>query len=682
MYQSKIILFMAFIFALTSCNSGSNNTETESGNIGEETVEAVISEISNEISTLDTEIIQKGVAQVAALWTSEDGDADAFSSFCKENIAKDAREREDLFNSLSRNYEKIWGHSNQVSLEVNKPLHLAWGDLNPVDLMFAAYSPGAHFYEDFFQNKIAFVTILNFPFYSLQEKNEMGENWSRLEYAYARMGDVFTARVPAYVNKEITEVATLSDNYISEYNIAMDRLVDENGRSFFPPDMKLISHWGLRDEIKSQYANADGLEKQEMIYRVMLRIINQDIPEMVINNNEVSWNPYTNEVMEDGKVVEAPNEPMTRYNHLLENFKAHKKADKYSPNYPTYIERAFNQGLELSSDEVAELFKELVGSPVMIEVADLIRTRLGRELQPFDIWYDGFKARSNISEDLLSEKTTSLYADAAGFEKGIPDLLLKLGYDQQRAEYLASKIVVDPARGAGHAWGAQMRSQMSHLRTRIPEDGMDYKGYNIAIHELGHNVEQTITLYDMDHYLLSGVPNTAFTEAMAFMYQSRDLDLLGMSPNDPNTAHLKVLDNIWGAYEIMGVSLVDIQVWEWMYANPEATPEKLKDQVVKIATEVWNEYYAPVFGIEDQPILGIYSHMISYPLYLSAYPLGQLIEFQVEQYIEGKNFADETDRIFKAGKITPQHWMKNAVNQEITAQPLISRAQEAVNQLK
>ena len=43
---------------------------------------------------------------------------------------------------------------------------------------------------------------------------------------------------------------------------------------------------------------------------------------------------------------------------------------------------------------------------------------------------------------------------------------------------------------------------------------MDYKGFNIAVHEMGHNVEQVISLNDIDHTLLEGVPNTAFTEAI------------------------------------------------------------------------------------------------------------------------------------------------------------------------
>ncbi|MCK7534346.1 MAG: hypothetical protein MZV63_26680 [Marinilabiliales bacterium] len=68
----------------------------------------------------------------------------------------------------------------------------------------------------------------------------------------------------------------------------------------------------------------------------------------------------------------------------------------------------------------------------------------------------------------------------------------------------------------------------------------------------------------------------------------------------------------------MGVALVDMYVWKWLYAHPEATATELKDQVILIAKDVWNKYYAPVFGIKDQPILAIYSHMIDYPLYLSA----------------------------------------------------------------
>jgi hypothetical protein len=114
------------------------------------------------------------------------------------------------------------------------------------------------------------------------------------------------------------------------------------------------------------------------------------------------------------------------------------------------------------------------------------------------------------------------HTTAAEFEKEMEKILLQLGWTPERARSIASKIVVEGSRGPGHAWGARMRTQLSYLRTRIGADGMDYNGYNIAMHELGHNVEQTITLHDVDYYMMNGVPNTAFTEALAFIFQVRD----------------------------------------------------------------------------------------------------------------------------------------------------------------
>ena len=677
----KHILFMAMIFTIASCNGPAEEREPATGIISDAVVEQAINELTGEHGEAQLARMEKGVRQAAALWREDDGSADEFKAFCMEHFVNDAQQRDDLFQSLSRNFEALWGHSNRISVELNKPLHLDWGPLQPVDLIFAGYSPGAHFSDDFFSNKIAFITILNFPFYSLEEKATMADGWSRKEWAYARMGDVFVSRVPAVVSQEISRVSTETDSYVSDYNIPMDQLRDNDGNTLFPEGMSLITHWGLRDEIKSNYGMEDGLAKQEMVYQVMLRIINQDIPQKVINNPEYQWNPYENILFRDGEEVEFEGENDRRYNELLKNFQVRRDADAYHPNYPTYKERAFNQGLELSMEEVEELFTELVSSPLLVRVGELISQRIGRDLQPFDIWYDGFKARSGVSEEYLDEVTRDLYPDAQAFEDDLPNILVKLGYDYDRAGYIADKITVEASRGAGHAWGAQMRSQQSRLRTRIPQNGMDYKGYNIATHEFGHNVEQTISLYDVDYYMMNGVPNTAFTEALAFMYQTRDLELLGIDVDEPDVELLNTLDKFWGTYEIMGVSLVDMAVWRWMYDNPDATPAQLREETTRIAKDVWNRYYAPVFGIEDQPILAIYSHMIAYPLYLSAYPLGRLIEFQIEQFIKGKNLAQETDRMFTAGRLIPQEWMRNAVGEPISNQPLFDAVEEALDNL-
>jgi len=106
-----------------------------------------------------------------------------------------------------------------------------------------------------YSNKLAFLTILNFPFYTLEEKEAKGAEWSRLEWAYARMGDIFTPEPPAAVKQMVANAEMRAESYISEYNIMMGHLVNENGKKLFPEDMKLLSHWNLRDEIKSNYAN-------------------------------------------------------------------------------------------------------------------------------------------------------------------------------------------------------------------------------------------------------------------------------------------------------------------------------------------------------------------------------------------------------------------------------------------
>ena len=44
------------------------------------------------------------------------------------------------------------------------------------------------------------------------------------------------------------------------------------------------------------------------------------------------------------------------------------------------------------------------------------------------------------------------------------------------------------------------------------------------------------------------------------------------------------------------MALVDMRVWRWMYAHPDATAAELREATLAIARDVWNRYYAPVFG--------------------------------------------------------------------------------------
>ena len=663
-------------------------SKTHKNVVEQSVINSVIDELAEKYGNNHRNRIERGVNQIANLWNcgssidvsnhTVDGTSDDFRKFCIENFVADPDQLHKMFLTTQTHFEVILGHLNKITLDLRRPVHIDGLDVLPIDEIFAGYDPSANLLNDFYLNKIAFMIALNFPYYSLKEKEEFGEKWTRNEWAYARLGDIFTSRIPSELLQQYSETISNADYYIANYNIMMGYLVDNNGNKLFPEDMKLISHWNLRDEIKSQCNKENGLEKQKMIFEVMQRIIKQEIPQDVINSNKYTWNPFNNRAFKDGKEVQLKSEPNTRYQHLLNCFLMNTKIDEYRPTIGNAINETFDVRYEMPQEKVEKMFVDFISSPQVKEVAAIVKKRLGRDLQPFDIWYDGFKTRSMLDYEMLNKKLNAMYPNTMAFEKDIPNILMKLGFDKMKANEIASKITVDASKGAGHAWGADMRGEKAHLRSRIGKDGMDYKGYNIAIHELGHNVEQTLTLYYIDNWFMRGVPNTAFTEAWAFSFQSRDLSLLGIKNDIPNKEELDVLDKFWACYEIMGVSLVDQRVWKWMYENPKCTVEDLKNAVIRIANDVWNSYYAPVFGIKDSPILAIYSHMIENPLYLSAYPIGHLIEFQIREYTKDKNLGNEMIRMCIQGRLIPDIWMKQAVGNEVSIKPLLESTKRAV----
>ena len=634
------------------------------------------------VTSISEALVERGVRQTAALWRSEDGTQQEFQQFCKQYFCKDLNEKTTLFNRICDNFEVIYGHNNRISIELMRPEQLAGYPSTSVDQLFSAYSGMAHFQEDMYASKLAFVIILNFPHFTLKEKQHNGHRWSDLEWGFVRLGDIFTSRVPASVEQRIANVSAAANSYIDKYNIDMQQVGSYRNQFYWHSSLPLITHWGLRDELKAAYADPTyGTDKQEVLYDVMKRIIKDEVPTEVIKQDlTYKWYPSTNQIMLNGiQILSDSRSGKSRYQYLLDFFKAEKAADEYCSN--NFIQRKFEEEYEISVDDAEALFTSLLTSPAVEDVAGLISKRLGRKLQPFDIWYDGFKERGSVDQGTLDRMVKEKYPSKEAFENDLPNILAKLGFTSEKARFICDHVAVDASLGAGHAIEAKMRDDKSVLRTRIGSDGVDYKGYNIGVHEFGHNVEQTISLHDVANYFLAGVPNTAFTEALAFTFQGKDLELLGVTTADENSDNLKTLDLFWNCYEIMGVSLVDIRVWQWLYAHPNVDAYQLKDAVIDIAKQVWNQYYAPVFKVKDEPILAIYSHAIIDPLYLSAYPIGHIIDFQLENYLKGKNMGEEVTRIYRQGRLEPNLWMERAVGEKVSVHALIHQAEKAAKEL-
>ncbi len=627
--------------------------------------------------------IETGIAQVAARWQTKDGSEQEFRDFCLKYYFADPAERDVLFSRFQRNLESLYGNLHRISRDFNWALQVDDGLVHPVDYLFANYNAFSHTSDDLFKTKLAFTVLLNFPLQTLEDKNAQGMSWSREKWAETRLAEIFSDRVPAEIAQKRSEAYVAADDYINNYNIYMHNLVDDKGERLFPDGLKLISHWGLRDELKGQYANPDGLPRQKMIAQVMERIIRQKIPQVVINNEKYDWNPFTNTVYEAGttKTVQVSAESETRYQHIWDIYQAERLIDPYFPQAPSLVDRRFKISRELPESDVEALLKEILTAPVLKDMAALIQKRLDRPLQPFDIWYNGFKARSDFDEAKLDRIVGNKYPTVKAFQQDVPNILQSLGFTAQKARFLADHIQVDPSRGAGHASGAEMREDQAHLRTRIPKGGMKYKGFNIAIHEMGHNVEQVFSLNEMDYYTLNGVPNTAFTEAFAFVFQSRDLDVLGIKGSLREKDDLRALDDMWNTFEISGVALTDMYIWRWMYAHPEANPQQLHQAMLETAKQVWNDYFAQVLGQRDQDLLAIYSHIVDGAMYTPDYPMGFIISFQIEQYLKSHQLATEMERMCRLGRLSPQVWMQQAVGEKVSAKPLIEAANRAAKSM-
>jgi hypothetical protein len=636
--------------------------------------------------------VQHGLHQVGQFWRTEDGDAATFQDFVRANFAGDQATLDVVFTRFQDLLEQLNGHMHEISREFNQQSDLDLGPVLPFDEIFDGYDPAAHVVDDFFNNKLAFVVLLNFPLTTLEERLKDGATWNRRQWAEARLAQTFDKRIPSDVNLAVAQAGGEAGQYIAQYNIWMYHLLDQQGQRLFPPKMRLLSHWNLRDEIKADYADPKNtLAKQRTIQQVMERIVTQTIPKVVINNPDVDWNPYTNEVTPaavhdsdspakiSSEKISNTREPDTRYAMLQKTFLASKKADPYSPTAPTLIDRRFDEDREIPETRLQAMLEKVLTSPQVAQTAKLISSRLGRPLEPFDIWYNGFRPGSSASEAQLDAMVAKKYPTAADYQKDIPNLLMRLGFAPDRAQYVANNIIVDPARGSGHAMGAGMRAEKAHLRTRVEKNGMNYKAFNIAVHEMGHNVEQTFSLNDIDYTLLQGVPNTAFTEALAFVFQGHDLELLGMPAPDAKSQAEKTLNDFWGAYEIAGVALVDMGVWHWMYIHPQATPKELNDATVQIAKDIWNRYYAPVFHQKDVVLLGVYSHMIDSFLYLPDYPIGHMIAFQIEEQMKkAGSIGPEFERMAKFGHVTPDLWMEHATSRPVGPEALLEATQKAL----
>src|SRR3989475_12814621 len=127
-------------------------------------------------------LLERGLRQGGKFWRPEDGDAAAFEEFVRANFAGDQATLDTMFNRFERLLGQLGGHMHEINREFRQQMDLDLGPVLPFDEMFGGYDPSAHIIDDFFQNKLAFVVLLNFPLTTLDERLKDGPSWTRLQW--------------------------------------------------------------------------------------------------------------------------------------------------------------------------------------------------------------------------------------------------------------------------------------------------------------------------------------------------------------------------------------------------------------------------------------------------------------------------------------------------------------------
>ena len=344
----------------------------------------------------------------------------------------------------------------------------------------------------------------------------------------------------------------------------------------------------------------------------------------------------------------------------------------------TIISRTFASA-QLEPERVEQMITNFLASPEFYRTGQLVSEMLGRDLQPFDIWYVGFQAQSAYPAKKLDSIVKARYPDPASLERDLPQIYRRLGFSPAEADWLGKSTGVRPVVSGGYSSRPPLPGYDAMFTTAFTAEGLDYKGFRIAMHELGHTTEMLYTAREVEYPALRGVPTAGITEGAAEYFAYRNIPALGLDEGPEELQrHMQALANFWYLVDMGGQALTEIRLWQWMYDNPDAGPEEVREAVFEISTSVWNEFFYPVFGIKDQKILSIYNHMITGSYYLFNYFIGNVVMFQLydafREIPAEKGFATACAE----GNTLPDIWMENAAGSPLSIAPLLEAAADAV----
>lgn len=642
----------------------------------------VVDEVRKSLAELHgTELsdrIARGTARVAALWLESDGNVEEFKDFCITNFMSDEIRAENL-SVIMDNLKVLHGYSSIIRSSLTEYSRFTDRQELKADPFFRNSIPGI----DPWKSKLAFFLQLNFPYVDQKEKLERGSTWGRSIWAEVRLGDYYSSRRPEGFHVPYQEEAEAFLRHIGSYFLRMGHLLPAGAPSPFPEGFLLNCHHGLRDNIKEDYSRDRGYERQALSGQVIERILLGEVPIEFLEDESTYWDPDNQKLFRKKNGVLNPisfsMEGLKRYEGFSWSVRNRQAEDALYHNGSTALMRTFDNS-QVSLSQVETMIREFLGSPEFVIIGKLIRNRLDRDLEPFDIWYSGFQAQSKFPADRLDSIVRTRYPNSKALQDDLPTIYRNLGFSAEAADWLGNSIEVRPVVSGGYSNRPPMPGYRARFTTSFPENGLDYKGFRIAMHELGHVTEMLYSSSMIDYPVLEGVPTAGITEGVAEYFAYRNIQALGLDEGTPEEIrHLQALAAFWYNVDMGGQALTEIEIWKWMTEHPDATPEQVKDALLSISRSIWNTYFSPVFLVEDQHILSIYNHMITGSFYLYNYFIGNVVMYQLFEGFSRTSAEQGLAHACAEGNTLPDLWMDRAVGETMSVKPLLRAAGEAAS---
>ena len=163
--KTYLLLLLPLVLVISQCKQKEIADQKQSVQfVTQSTVDTVITVLVAKYGESQKARIEKGIKQAATLWTAKDGKDVDFRDLCLKYFVGDPAKLNLLFSRLQTNFEQLFGRYNLITLSMKWAVHIDIGQMLDVDEIFGAWDPAAHFNDDFFTNKIAFITCMNFPF--------------------------------------------------------------------------------------------------------------------------------------------------------------------------------------------------------------------------------------------------------------------------------------------------------------------------------------------------------------------------------------------------------------------------------------------------------------------------------------------------------------------------------------